>query len=237
MPQAKPNPSKDKRARILLVDDHAVLRYGIAQLIDKQKDLIVCGEADSVSEAMAAIPVLKPDLLIVDISLKESNGLELIKNIHVLYPRLPQLVVSMHEETLYAELALRAGALGYLMKAEAIEKVLSAIHRVLSGKVYVSERMAAEMLQQHRDQPHVKLAPLKRLTDRERQVFQLIGEWKGTRQIADELCLSVKTIEYYRERIKAKLNLKTGSDLVRYATDFAKRKQSDTDFAKRKQSE
>src|SRR5438445_2982026 len=148
MAQAKQNNVKDTRSRILLVDDHAVVRYGIAQLINRQNDLVVCGEEEDASRALTAIATLKPDLVIADISLKDSSGLELMRNIKAQYPKLPVLVVSVHDESIYAEIAFRAGALGYLMKQEAVDKILTAIRRVLAGSIYVSDSQAARMLQQ-----------------------------------------------------------------------------------------
>src|SRR5215475_13547819 len=221
MAQAKPTAVKDNRTRILLVDDHAVVRFGIAQLINRQNDLVVCGEEEDASRAMSAIAKLKPDLVIADISLKDSSGLELMRNIKAQYPGLPVLVVSVHDESIYAEIAFRAGALGYLMKEEALEKILTAIRRVLDGAIYVSDRLAAKMLQQQiRGQTTINESPVKSLSDRELEVFQLIGQWKTTRDIADELHLSVKTIEYYREQIKRKLNLKNAAELTQRATSW-----------------
>jgi DNA-binding NarL/FixJ family response regulator len=219
MAQAKPNRTEDTRTRILLVDDHAVVRYGIAQLINRQADLIVCGEEEEASHAMTAIGKLKPDLVIADISLKESSGLELMRNIKAQFSGLPVLVVSAHDESVYAEIAFRAGALGYLMKQEALEKIVAAIRRVLSGNIYVSDALAAKMLQQQiRGKTDVQESPVKGLSDRELEVFQLIGQWKKTSEIAQELHLSVKTIEYYREQIKRKLNLKNSAELTQHAT-------------------
>lgn len=224
MVQPKQNPVKDTRSRILLVDDHAVVRYGIAQLINRQSDLMVCGEEEDASRAMSAISALKPDLVIADISLKDSSGLELMRNIKAQYNGLPILVVSVHDESIYAEIAFRAGALGYLMKEEALEKILTAIRRVLSGAIYVSDNLAAKMLQQQvRGQTDIHESPVKGLSDRELEVFQLIGAWKKTREIADELHLSIKTIEYYREQIKRKLNLKNAAELTQYATSWVQR--------------
>ncbi len=224
MVQPKQNPVKDTRSRILLVDDHAVVRYGIAQLINRQSDLTVCGEEEDASRAMSAISTLKPDLVIADISLKDSSGLELMRNIKAQYNRIPILVVSVHDESIYAEIAFRAGALGYLMKEEALEKILTAIRRVLSGAIYVSDNLAAKMLQQQvRGQTDIHESPVKGLSDRELEVFQLIGGWKKTREIADELHLSIKTIEYYREQIKRKLNLKNAAELTQYATSWVQR--------------
>lgn len=222
MTRLKPKPQG--KARILLVDDHAVVRFGIAQLINRQLDMEVCGEQEDASKALTAIMSLKPDLVIADISLKDSSGLELMRNIKAQFPGLAMLVVSAHDEQIYAEIAFRAGALGYLMKQEALEKVITAIRRVLSGAIYVSDALAAKMLQQQiRGQTDINESPVKSLSDREMEVFQLIGQWKKTRDIADELHLSVKTIEYYREQIKRKLNLKDASELTQYATAWVKR--------------
>ncbi len=224
MAQSKAAPAKDNRTRILLVDDHAVVRFGIAQLINREGDLMVCGEEEDASKALSAIEQLKPDLVIADISLKDSSGLELMRNIKARDSKLPVLVVSGHDETIYAEIAFRAGALGYLMKEEALEKVITAVRRVLSGAIYVSEKLGAKMLQQQvRGQKDINESPVKKLSDREMEVFQLIGRWKKTKEIADELHLSVKTIEYYREQIKKKLNLTSASELTHYATTWVQR--------------
>jgi DNA-binding NarL/FixJ family response regulator len=224
MAQAKQVQAKDKRIRILLVDDHAVVRYGMAQLINRENDLAVCGEEEEASKALTAIGILKPDLVIADISLKDSSGLELMRNIKAQDPKMPVLVVSAHDESIYAEIAFRAGALGYLMKDQALEKVVIAIRRVLSGAIYVSDALAARMLhRQVRGQTDINQSPVKSLSDRELEVFQLIGQWKKTRDIAEELHLSIKTIEYYREQIKRKLNLKTAGELTHYATSWVQR--------------
>ena len=217
---------KQKKSRILLVDDHAVVRFGIAALINRQADMEVCGEEEDGSCAMNAITTLMPDLVIADISLKDSSGLELMRNIKAQYPKMPVLVVSVHDETIYAEVAFRAGALGYLNKEEAIDKILTAIRRVLSGEVYVSDVLGAKLLQKQVLGGGGDISngsPVKSLSDRELEVFQLIGQWKGTRQIAEELHLSIKTIEYYREQIKKKLNLKNAAELTQYATSWAQR--------------
>lgn len=225
MAQAKPSPVKeDQRTRILLVDDHAVVRFGIAQLVNRQPDLMVCGEEEDAANALSAIAKLKPDLVIADISLKDSSGLELMRNIKAQYSKLPVLVVSAHDESIYAEIAFRAGALGYLMKQEALDKVITAIRRVLSGNIYVSDALGAKMLQQQvRGQVDIHKPAVKNLSDREMEVFQLIGEWKKTGEIAAELHLSIKTIEYYREQIKRKLNLKNAAELTQYATSWVQR--------------
>jgi DNA-binding NarL/FixJ family response regulator len=222
--EEKPNEPKDNRTRVLLVDDHAVVRFGIAQLINKQSDMMVCGEEESAARALDAMATLKPDLVIADISLKDSSGLELMRNIKAQYPKLPILVVSAHDESVYAEVAFRAGALGYLMKEEALEKVLTAIRRVLSGAIYVSDALAARMLQQQvRGKSDINESPIKSLSDRELEVFQLIGRWKKTREIAEELHLSIKTIEYYREQIKRKLGLQSAGELTQHATAWVQR--------------
>jgi len=226
MAQAKKREVKanDAKIRILLVDDHAVVRFGIAQLINRQADMMVCGEEEDASRAMGAIETLKPNLVVADISLKDSSGLELVRNIKAQHPTMPVLVVSAHDESIYAEIAFRAGALGYLMKEEALEKVTLAIRRVLEGAIYVSDSLAAKMLQQQiRGQNNINESPVKSLSDRELEVFQLIGQWKTTREIAGELHLSVKTIEYYREQIKRKLSLKNAAELTQRATSWVGR--------------
>ncbi|HEU5125496.1 MAG TPA: response regulator transcription factor [Verrucomicrobiae bacterium] len=224
MAEPKKREDKNNKTRILIVDDHAIVRFGIAQVINRQPDMIVCGEEENASRALDAISALKPDLVIADISLKDSSGLELMRNIKAQYPKLPVLVVSAHDESIYAEIAFRAGALGYLMKEEALEKILAAIRRVLSGAVYVSDALAARLLQQQiRGQTDIQESPVKSLSDREMEVFRLIGQWKKTREIAEELHLSIKTIEYYREQIKRKLGLKDASELTQYATSWVQR--------------
>ena len=224
MAHAKQSQVKDNRKRILLVDDHAVVRYGIAQLLNQESDLVVCGQEEDAAHALSAIGKLKPDLVIADISLKDSSGLELMRNIKAQYSGLPVLVVSTHDESIYAEIAFRAGALGYLMKGDALDKVVLAIRRVLSGNVYVSDALAAKMLQQQvRGQKDIEQSPVKGLSDRELEVFQLIGQWKKTKEIAQELHLSIKTIEYYREQIKQKLNLNSAVELIQHATAWVQR--------------
>ena len=222
--QAKPTQGKDRRKRILLVDDHAVVRYGIAPLINRESDLVVCGEEEDAAHALASVGKLKPDLVVADISLKDSSGLELMRNIKAQYEGIPVLVVSAHDESVYAEIAFRAGALGYLMKGEALDHIVTAIRRVLSGNIYVSDVLAARMLRQQVNGRQDMQEPLVgRLSSRELEVFQLIGQWKKTSEIARQLHLSVKTIEYYREQIKAKLDLKNAAELTQQATTWAQR--------------
>lgn len=207
------------------MDDHAVVRYGLAQLINRESDLIVCGEEEDAGNALAAIGKLSPDLVVADISLKESSGLELMRNIKAQYKGLPVLVVSAHDENIYAEIAFRAGALGYLMKSHSLERVVPAIRRVLEGAIYVSDSLAARMLEQQvRGNRDMRESPVATLSDREMEVFQLIGQWKKTKEIASSLHLSVKTIEYYREQIKRKLNVTTAGELTQYATSWVERK-------------
>ncbi len=223
MNRTKPSASL-KKARVLLVDDHAVVRFGVAQLINRQDDMEACGEEENASHAMAAIGKLKPDLVIADISLKDSSGLELMRNIKTQYPKLAILVFSVHDEAIYAEMAFRAGALGYLMKGADVDTILAAIRRVVSGNIYVSDVLGAKMLhKQLRGQGDATSSPVENLSDRELEVFQLIGHWKGTRQIADELHLSVKTIEYYREQVKKKLGLGNATELTQAATAWVQK--------------
>ena len=217
--ETKPQPGIRKgKIRVLLVDDHPVLRRGLAQLINHESDMTVVGEAEEATKAFEAVGTLSPDVAVVDISLKRGNGIELVKNVKARFPALAMLVLSMHDETLYAERALRAGALGYIMKEEATEQVLVAIRRVITGEIFLSEKMKARMLQQLANgRGKVVVSPIEHLTDRELEVFRLIGEGRGTRQIAAELHLSVRTVEAYREYIKDKLNLKNSTELVQHA--------------------
>ena len=213
-------PAKSKIAakRVLIVDDHPMMRTGLAQLIDNEPDLKVCAEADNAGQALDVIARQPFDLILLDISLPDKNGLELIKDVLTLKSGLPILVVSMHDELLYAERVLRAGGRGYIMKQEGGKKFLEAIRQVLNGKVYVSEKMSARILENVSGRHGAPSAsPVERLTDREFEVFQLIGQGKGTRDIAQHLRLSMKTVEVHRANIKKKLKLKTATDLVSHA--------------------
>jgi DNA-binding NarL/FixJ family response regulator len=210
-----------KKYRVLLVDDHPIVRQGLALLIDREADLSVCGEADGAHSAFHAMETLRPDIVLLDISLNGPDGLEVLKEIRIKTGSLPVLILSMHDESIYAERAMRAGANGYIMKQEATEKVLIAIRRILQGDVYLSDRLTTTMLQQYvRGGAHTKSSPLLNLTDRELEVFRLIGEGHGTRQIADELHLSVKTIESYQAHIKEKLALRNARELVQHAIEW-----------------
>ncbi len=216
---------KKTKARILLVDDHATVRFGLTQLINQQADVMVCGEAETARDALERVATTKPDLVIVDITLKDSNGLELIKTLAAQFPELPMLVVSMHDESLNAEQALHAGAKGYIMKEEAIEKVLLAIRRILSGKIYLSDNITVKLVRkQLSGHKEIHASPVELLSHRELQVFQLIGQWRQTHEIAEQLHLSVKTVEYYHHRIKEKLDVKNATELRHYATDWFQRK-------------
>jgi DNA-binding NarL/FixJ family response regulator len=206
---------KDQKRRLLLVDDHPIMREGFAQLINYEPDLQVCGQAGNAAKAMDAIAALKPDLVIVDISLEGGSGIELIKSIKVFDAKLPVLALSMHDESLYAERALRAGAMGYVMKQAATEEAMAAIRLVLRGERYLSEKMRSRMLGRLAAGAAVTAgSEVECLTDRELEVFQLIGSGRKTRQIADQLKLSVKTVETYRAHIKEKLSLRDGTELV-----------------------
>ena len=216
----------DKKTRILIVDDHPIVRQGLAELVNHEEDFAVCGQAEDYHEALRALDQLNPDMAVVDISLKETSGLELIKDIHLQHPDLPVLALSMHDETLYAERALRAGAMGYIMKQEATENVIAAIRRVLAGEIYVSDRMASRMVRKLvTGQTVTSASPVDCLSDRELEVFRLIGKGHGTRQISERLCLSVKTIETYRAHIKDKLVLADAAELLQYAIKWVGSRQ------------
>jgi DNA-binding NarL/FixJ family response regulator len=211
-------PSAKDKKRILIVDDHPMMRQGLAQLIGAEQDLAVCGETENAGAALDAVRALKPDLVLADISLPGKNGLELIKDFQVLQPGLPVLVISMHDESLFAERVLRAGGRGYIMKQEGGKKLMQAIRQVLEGKIYVSEKISGGILEAlSGSRAGGESSSMEKLTDRELEVFQLIGQGKGTRDIAEKLHLSVKTVDVHRANIKTKLKLNSASELVRYA--------------------
>ena len=211
-----------KRARVFIVDDHPVVREGLTAKLSAQPDLEVCGEAADTAEALRQIAETRPDVAVVDISLKAGNGIDLIKRIKGRNHHVRMLVWSMHSEALYAERALRAGALGYVNKDQATDLNFEAIRRVLAGKVYLSEAMAQRMLQRAVGgaPDEVTRSPLEVLADRELEVFRLIGEGVKTAEIAERLHLSVKTVETYRDRIRQKLDLSDGTKLAHYATQW-----------------
>jgi len=211
------DPSAGKR-KIFLVDDHPIVRQGLAQLINNEPDLIVIGQGEDAYGSLRAIREAKPDLVLTDVSLKESDGIELVKELKSQFPKLPALVVSMHDESLYAERALRAGAGGYVMKQEPPQTLLAAIRVVLSGQVYVSSKMSATLLQRMVAGKKSKGGlPMDRLTDRELEIFRMIGSGMSVKDIADKLFISVKTVEAHREHIKEKLNFKNSAELLRFA--------------------
>jgi DNA-binding NarL/FixJ family response regulator len=207
------------KCRVFLIDDHPIVRQGLALFIDREPDLMVCGEADGATSALQAIRDAMPDFIVLDISLDGPDGLELLKALRSEYPNLPVLILSMHDESAYAERALRAGANGYIMKQEATEKVLTAIRQILRGDVYLSDRLTKRMLQQFIHGAVPPRDPLAKLSDRELEVYRLIGAGHGTRQIADELHVSTKTVESYQAHIKEKLSLRNARELVQHAIE------------------
>jgi DNA-binding NarL/FixJ family response regulator len=210
-----------KKRSILLVDDHPIVLEGLKQLIDQQPDLRVCGELSDGRAAVATVERLNPDLAIVDLSLKGLNGLDVIKSLKAERPELPVLALSMHDEMLYAERALRAGASGYVMKQEATKNLLGAVRRILDGGIYLSDNVTAKLLHRVANTKSAGNASvLETLSDRELEVFQLIGDGASTRRIAEMLKLSVKTIESHRENIKRKLNLQDATELVQAAVTW-----------------
>ena len=216
---AKKNPAAVKnKKQLLIVDDHPMMREGLAQLINHEPGLAVCGEAGNFREALELIGTFKPDLVLADISLPDKSGLELIKDIQALHAGVPVLVISMHDESLHAERVLRAGGRGYIMKQEGGKKIMEAIQQVLAGQIYVSEKMSVRILETFSGHgSRTNRSTIENLTDREFEVFQLIGHGKGTREIAERLHLSIKTVDAHRAHIKEKLNLKDATELVRHA--------------------
>ncbi len=212
------------RSRVFLVDDHAMFREGMRQLIEREPDLTVCGDVADADEALREIRERKPDLVIADISLSGTTGIDLIKNIKAEFEDLPVLVVSMHEESLYAERALRAGAMGYVMKQEPAKTVKVAIRKVLGGDIHLSEKMSATMLAKFMlgSRTNQPVSPIETLSDRELEVFRMLGEGKPTRQIAEELNLTITTINSFRNRIKEKLNLKNSTELILHAVQWVR---------------
>ena len=209
------------KKRIMVVDDHPIVRQGLALMINRESDLVVCGEAEDAMGAMHVLASSHPDILIVDISLNGPDGIDLLKNIRVSHPTLPVLILSMHDEMVYAERALRAGANGYIMKQEATENVLVAVRRILTGEIYVSTRIANQMLRHYiTGSGTLRNSSIADLSDRELEVFRLIGEGHGTRQIAEELHLSVKTVESYQAHIKDKLSLRSARELMQRAIQW-----------------
>jgi DNA-binding NarL/FixJ family response regulator len=208
--------------KVFIVDDHPIVRDGLAQLVTGESDLEVCGTGEEVSASLRAILETQPDLVLLDVSLKDSDGLELAKELKARVPHLPVLMLSMHDESLYTERALRAGTRGFIMKEEAPQTLLAAIRKVLGGGMYVSEKMSASLLQgMARGKKHGIELPMDRLTDRELEIFRMIGAGKSVKQIAKVLFLSAKTVESHREHIKEKLNVKSSAELLRFAIQNA----------------
>lgn len=211
-----------KLVKILIVDDHPIVREGLAARIARQPDLVVCGEAEDVADALELVKTARPDLIIVDLSLKSGQGLDLIKKITARDEKIKILVSSMYDETLYAERALRAGALGYINKQELSDKIIEAIRHVLDGKIYLSAAMTERLL--HRAvgaaAPQLQQSPVETLSNRELEIFKMIGQGRTTRQIAGEVHLSIKTVETHRENIKSKLNVPNGAELSREAVQW-----------------
>ena len=204
-------------ARILIIDDHPIVRRGLAGIINEEEDLQVAGEAESVDEAYRMLQEVEPDLALVDLSLGDGHGLELLKRIRSNGWKMKLLVVSMADEALYTDRVLRAGASGYLRKDQALDNIVEAIRTVLDGRVYFSDTATNRVLSQMAGGHDPGLSPITTLSDRELEVFEMLGDGLGSRQIAEKLSLSVKTVETYREKIKAKLDLKNGNELTRHA--------------------
>ena len=215
------------KAKIFLVDDHPLVREWLTNLIHQQPDLSVCGEAESAQDALQGISKLKPEVAIVDISLKSGSGIELIKSLKSLQPRVAVIVLSMHDENLYAERALRAGARGYIMKRETAKKVIAAIRQVLEGKLYLSERLTALFAEKFVEGGAAATSPsVAQLSDRELEVFQLLGQGYETRQIAESLNVSMKTVQAFCARIKEKLKLTSATELLREAIRWQENQQA-----------
>jgi DNA-binding NarL/FixJ family response regulator len=212
---------KRKARRVLIVDDHPIVRQGLRRVMENEEDLVVCGEAETARDARAAIKEQDPDVIIADISLKQGDGIELVRDVRAHHPQLPILVLSMHDEAIYAERMLSAGANGYIMKQAASEQFLVALRRVLDGGIYVSEAVGNNMIQKFAaGGSYISANPIDRLSNRELQILHMIGKGMSTRETAHSLNLSIKTVESHRQRIKRKLNLSTGTQLVQYAVNW-----------------
>lgn len=206
--------------RVVLIDDHPVVREGLTISFEQTKDLVVCGEASDYYEALDVIEKLQPDVAVMDLSLQGMGGLDLIKTLRKKGHKLPILVLSIHNESFYAERAIRAGAQGYIMKQETTEEVIKAVRQILQGKIYVSRELSDSIMYRFFDKNPASNSPLDRLTDRELEVYQLIGQGVSPHKIADDLCISIKTVDSYRARIKEKLNLKSGTELLQSAIQW-----------------
>src|SRR5258708_4033006 len=210
-----------ERSRVFIVDDHAMFREGLRQLIERESGLTVCGDAPDAAKALRGIRAMKPDVVIVDISLGGTSGIDLIKEIKAEFEDLPVLVVSMHDESLYAERALRAGAMGYVQKHEPSKTVKAAIQKVLGGDMYLSEKMSAGVISRFMRRPTEQpQSPIETLSDRELEVFRMLGQGKGVRLIAGDLRVTIPTINSFRNRIKEKLGLKTSTEVMLHAIQW-----------------
>ena len=210
-----------RKAKVMIVEDHPIFRKGLAQLINDEKDMEICGEAQDVIDAKKALAKVKPDLMIVDLTLKGASGLGFIKDVHKQMPDLPILVLSMHDESIYAERVLRAGARGYVMKQEMTNKVIVAIRQVLAGKMFFSESVVESFLGMMTGKSAASVQnPIDTLSDRELEVFNLIGRGIGRKEIGDQLNVGIKTVGTYREKIKQKLGIKSSPELVRRAVEW-----------------
>jgi DNA-binding NarL/FixJ family response regulator len=209
-----------KKYKVLIVDDHPIVRWGLSELVAAEPDLEVCGEAESLPEALRQVDVTEPDIVVVDLTIKDGHGLELVQKIKAGGKRVKMLVSSMHDESLFAERAIRAGASGYISKQEPPGTIIGALRHVLAGKVYLSSRMSDRLLNRMADGKQIDESPIESLSDRELEVFGMIGAGRTTKQIAQALGLSGKTIETYRENIKSKMNLGNSVELSRHATQW-----------------
>jgi DNA-binding NarL/FixJ family response regulator len=218
--QGAPVDSKPTRRRVLIVDDHPIVRQGLKRMIETEPDMEVCGEAATEAQARRAIRELAPDIVIVDLALQEGDGLELVRDVHAHHPDVPMLVLSMHDETIYAERLLAEGASGYIMKQAAADQLLNALRAVLRGERYLSEQLAQTLGVRDGGAEGDAVDPVRRLSNRELQVLNLVGRGVSSRDIAAELGLSVKTVESHRQSIKRKLNLATNSQLLQYAMNW-----------------
>jgi DNA-binding NarL/FixJ family response regulator len=219
MPVKRDAKTPSGKSRIFLVDDHPILRQGLAKLINDQPDLAVCGEAESPPAALEGISSSNPDLVLLDLTLEGGDGLELCRQLRERFKDLSILIVSMHDEAMYAERCLRAGAMGYVMKQEPPKTVMAAIRKTLGGEAYLSEAMSAKLLRSFTAIRDADRPPLERLSNRELEIFRLIGKGQSVRAIAEQLFLSPKTVEAHKEHIKQKLNLKTSNELLQYAIE------------------
>ena len=215
---------EQRKARIYLVDDHPIIRKGFTQVINQESDLEVCGSADNAEDTLRDVINLKPDCVIVDVLLENASGIDIVKGLKRRFPGLCMMVLSMHDESIYAERALRAGARGYIMKKEASEKIVGAIRHVLSGKIYLSDEMSSRLLEKFTlPEQDMSDSAIDQLTDRELEVLEMIGQGVATKIIAEKLCISARTVEAHRAHIKEKLGITDGAALVRYAVQWIER--------------